>query len=138
MNPDDQLTRSPLTWFFLLRFWWNFFTYVSDYLKQKKIEIIFDKQFFSETFFHFLRISWNTWSLVASKFGTKLNNFVMYFDIFINFLRIWSPKSTISQKIKNATTEKLFFFHGIQNIAHLFGLKTQFSYFWWSLHSTCR
>ena len=81
-------------------------------------------KFFSEFIFNSLRIFWNAfWSICAqNRRKTKILGriLVIHSDIVINFLRILSTKSTISQKIKITKMGKLFF-HRFQNIVHLLG-----------------
>ena len=67
-----------------------------------------------------------------SKIRVKHNNLVIYRDVLVNFLRILSTKSTISHKLIILNIGKIFF-DRFQNIAHLFGSKTQFGQFWGSL-----
>ena len=56
---------------------------------------------------------------------------VIHGDIVVNIIRIWSTKSTISQKIKTAKIGKLLF-HRFQNIAHILGQKkwATFGHLW--------
>ena len=64
--------------------------------------------------------------LVASKIGAKLNNFVIYGDILVNFLRI--------SKTENRKNLKKLFFHSYQSIAHLLGQKKNMcSFFYLSI-----
>ena len=68
------------------------------------------KHFYSsETFFISLAFSETLFDLVASKCGAKLNNLVIYDDILVNFLRILSTKSIISQKLKISKIKKIVY-----------------------------
>ena len=76
-------------------------------------------------YFHFLKSSETHFDQIAIKIGAELNNFVIYGDILVDFLRIFSTKSTISQKTK--ILEKKC--HSIQNIAQFFERKPNLATF---------
>ena len=81
--------------------------------------------FSAKLFLILLESSETNFDLVACKIGAKLNNLVIYGDIMVNFLRILSIKSIISQKLKIGKS----FFHSFENIAQLFETKIQCGHF---------
>jgi len=56
----------------------------------------------TKLFFLVLESSEMYFDLVASKIGIKFNDLVIYGDILVNYRRILSTNSTISQKLKIA------------------------------------
>ena len=64
--------------------------------------------FLAKLFLIFLESFETHFDLVTSKIGSKLDDLIIY-GVLVNFLRILSTKSTISQKLKIENIRKLFF-----------------------------
>ena len=72
----------------------------------------FDEIIFNDFFSIFLEFSETHFDLIASK---NCHN-IIYGDIVVYFLRIFSIKSTISQKNKNCKNQKIVFFIGFRTL----------------------
>ena len=66
-----------------------------------------------------LEYSETNFDLVASKIGAKLNNLIIYSDILVNFLRIFSKENQPYTKPNRQSQKFEIFFHKFQNIIHL-------------------
>ena len=69
-------------------------------------------------YFIFLEYTKTHFDLVGSKIGAKLDNLVIYDDIFVTFLRTLTTKSTIYQILKIAKMGKLLFHRLTRNIVN--------------------
>ena len=74
-----------------------FFAYASDNFNQKKNSYIY---FLTKLSLIFLEYFETYFDQVTSKIGAKINNYIIYGDNLVYFLRILSTKSTIYQKLK--------------------------------------
>ena len=88
------------------RNFWNFFFPIYFFAPK------FDEIIFNDFFSIFLEFSETHFDLIASK---NCHN-IIYGDIVVYFLRIFSTKSTISQKNKNCKNQKIVFFIGFRTL----------------------